>query len=91
MPNEKKQCILINAVTLIALKLEVAARWKHIAGFQWSECHVRKLAASHCTTSYLERMFHVWQNHYGHTRISVQSPLVALDIAGLAGCQNNSL
>ncbi len=84
MPNEKKQCILINAVTLIALKLEVAARWKHIAGFQWSECHVRKLAASHCTTSYLERMFHFRAYPYGHTRISVQSPLVALDIAGLA-------
>ena len=91
MQNAAKQCILFNAVTLIALKLEVAARWKHIAGFQWSECHVRKLAASHCTTSYLERMFHVGMDLYGHTRISVQSPLVALDIAGLAGCQNNSL
>lgn len=84
LQNAIKQCILINAVTLIALKLEVAARWKHIAGFQWSECHVRKLAASHCTTSYLERMFHSRAYLYGHTRISVQSPLVALDIAGLA-------
>lgn len=27
----------------------------------------------------------------GHTRISVQSPLVALDISGLARCQNNNL
>ena len=79
-----KQCILVNAVTLIALKLEVAATCFHLAGFQWSECHVRKLAASHCTTSYLERMFHARADLYGHTRISVQSPLVALDIAGLA-------
>lgn len=52
LQNAIKQCILINAVTLIALKLEVAARWKHIAGFQWSECHVRKLAASHCTIEF---------------------------------------
>ena len=39
-------CILSFAVTLIALKREVAA---HVAGFPWSECQVRKLATSHCT------------------------------------------
>jgi hypothetical protein len=39
--------ILLNAVTLIALKREVAAT---MAGFPWSECQVRKLATSHCTT-----------------------------------------
>ncbi len=35
------------AVTLIALKREVAAT--QIAGFPWSECQVSKLTASHCT------------------------------------------
>jgi len=34
-------------VTLIAVKREVAAL---MAGFPWSECQVRKLATSHCTT-----------------------------------------
>ena len=44
-------CILNIAVTLIALKREVAADYYHSdqAGFPWSECQVRKLATSHCT------------------------------------------
>jgi len=44
-------CILNIAVTLIALKREVAAGYYHSdqAGFPWSECQVRKLATSHCT------------------------------------------
>ncbi len=91
MQNIIKQCIVNDAVTLIALKLEVAALWKHQAGFQWSECHVRKLAASHCTTGYLQGKPCALVKLSGHTRISVQSPLVALDIAGLALCQNTSL
>ena len=33
---------------MIAMKREVAAR--EMAGFPWSECQVRKLATSHCTT-----------------------------------------
>ena len=41
-------CILNIAVTLIAVKREVAA---FVAGFPWSECQVRKLATSHCTKS----------------------------------------
>ena len=44
-----KQCILTTAVTLIAMKREVAAVWKQTVGFPWSECQVRKLATSHCT------------------------------------------
>ena len=42
----KTSCILTNAVTLIAVKREVAAE---MAGFPWSECQVRKLTTSHCT------------------------------------------
>ena len=42
----KTSCILTSAVTLIAVKREVAAE---MAGFPWSECQVRKLATSHCT------------------------------------------
>ena len=44
----EESCILILAVTLIAMKREVAAEK---AGFPWSECHVRKLTTSHCTKS----------------------------------------
>ena len=33
---------------MIAMKREVAAC--KMAGFPWSECQVRKLATSHCTT-----------------------------------------
>ena len=39
-------CILILAVTLIAMKREVATT---LVGFPWSECQVRKLTTSHCT------------------------------------------
>ena len=46
-------CILILAVTLIAMKREVAAT---LAGFPWSECQVRKLTTSHCTK---------FNNHHG--------------------------
>ncbi len=44
-------CSIINdAVTLIAVKREVAAPENiRAAGFPWSECQVRKLATSHCT------------------------------------------
>ena len=34
---------------MIAMKREVAATEKSIAGFPWSECQVRKLTTSHCT------------------------------------------
>ena len=44
----KKYCKMLTAVTLIALKREVAATVNG-AGFPWSECQVRKLATSHCT------------------------------------------
>ena len=50
-------CILILAVTLIAMKREVAAT---LAGFPWSECQVRKLATSHCTK---------FNNHLGMGRV----------------------
>ena len=33
---------------MIAMKREVAAE---MAGFPWSECQVRKLTTSHCTSS----------------------------------------
>ena len=46
LQKNSKQCILATAVTLIAMKREVAA---NTAGFPWSECQVRKLATSHCT------------------------------------------
>ena len=44
----KTSCILTSAVTLIAVKREVAAE---MAGFPWSECQVRKLTTSHCTSN----------------------------------------
>ena len=50
-------CILILAVTLIAMKREVAAT---LAGFPWSECQVRKLTTSHCTK---------FNNHLGMGRV----------------------
>lgn len=40
---------IIELVTLIAMKREVAARRSQV--FPWSECQVRKLATSHCTQS----------------------------------------
>ena len=44
---KKRWFIIALAVTLIALKREVAARRLQV--FPWSECQVRKLATSHCT------------------------------------------
>ena len=46
----KKCCKMLLAVTLIAMKREVAVAGK-VTGFPWSECQVRKLATSHCTIS----------------------------------------
>ena len=60
---------------MIAMKREVAV---DKAVFPWSECQVRKLTTSHCTSS---------KNHHrdgrvfkimGNTRRCVQSPLVVL-------------
>ena len=53
------------------------------AGFPWSECQVRKLATSHCTNSLVcqeqKRRVDVSEREsLGHTRESVQSPLVSL-------------
>ena len=53
----KTSCILTSAVTLIAVKREVAAE---MAGFPWSECQVRKLTTSHCTK---------FNNHLGMGRV----------------------
>ena len=46
----KKRDRIVLAVTLIAVKREVAT--EKSVGFPWSECQVRKLATSHCTISY---------------------------------------
>ncbi len=46
----KKRDRIVLAVTLIAMKREVAT--ENSVGFPWSECQVRKLATSHCTISY---------------------------------------
>ena len=55
--SEESSYILILAVTLIAMKREVAAT---LAGFPWSECQVRKLTTSHCTK---------FNNHLGMGRV----------------------
>ena len=34
---------------MIAMKREVAATSRDLAGFPWSECQVTKLTTSHCT------------------------------------------
>ena len=44
---------------MIAMKREVAARK---AGFPWSECQVRKLTTSHCTSSETIIGMDVWIN-----------------------------
>ena len=67
---------------MIAVKREVAA---HVAGFPWSECQVRKLTTSHCTdiivrVSRKRRVGSQMREHIGHTRESVQSPLVVLKL-----------
>ena len=58
---------------MIAVKREVATK---VVGVPWSECQVRKLTTSHCThiRSAIGRN-NVWES-LGHTRRSVQSPLV---------------
>ena len=65
-----------NCCDMIAMKREVAA---FIAGVPWSECQVRKLTTSHCTNITSTRMSrNNVCNGLGHTRESVQSPLVVL-------------
>jgi len=49
--------------------------------FPWSECQVRKLAASHCTNLFKAAIIMRvpdLRDDPGNTRISVQSPLVAV-------------
>ena len=50
MQTLKKRDRIVLAVTLIAMKREVAT--EKSVGFPWSECQVRKLATSHCTILY---------------------------------------
>ncbi len=58
LENAKEVLYTKKAVTLIAVKREVAAGSfpdirmlrRGMAGFPWSECQVRKLATSHCIT-----------------------------------------
>ena len=73
--SEESSYILILAVTLIAMKREVAAT---LAGFPWSECQVRKLTTSHCTSSETINGMDVCKEVERHTRRCVQSPLVVL-------------
>ena len=49
----------INCCGMIAVKREVAA---YVAGFPWSECQVRKLTTSHCTSSETIIGMDVWIN-----------------------------
>ena len=86
---------------MIAMKREVAALPRGIAGFPWSECQEgrfytapKNLTASHCTNIVCEstetrvlRMFNGMRRdsqflngEAGHTRKSVQSPLVVLTL-----------
>ena len=69
--------IISLAVTLIAVKREVAARQRQV--FPWSECQVRKLATSHCNTQVCKirqkRRVSVLQETHGRVE---QSPLVVL-------------
>ena len=63
---------------MIAVKREVAAGQ---AGFPWSECQVRKLTTSHCTSSKTVCNYAQKRRVYKrNTRESVQSPLVVLII-----------
>ena len=61
---------------MIAMKREVAAILP--AGFPWSECQVRKLTTSHCTSSETINGMDVCKEVERHTRRCVQSPLVVL-------------
>ena len=65
----------INCCGMIAVKREVAA---YVAGFPWSECQVRKLTTSHCTSSETIYGMDVCKEVERHTRRCVQSPLVVL-------------
>ena len=65
----------INCCGMIAVKREVAA---YVAGFPWSECQVRKLTTSHCTSSETINGMDVCKEVERHTRRCVQSPLVVL-------------
>ena len=49
-----------------------------MAGFPWSECQVRKLTTSHCTSSKRPSGDGRVRDVLGHTRRCVQSPLVVL-------------
>ena len=74
-----------NCCGMIAVKREVAASQQWRAGFPWSECQVRKLTTSHCTdiivrVSRKRRVGSQMREHIGHTRESVQSPLVVLKL-----------
>ena len=64
-----------NCCDMIAMKREVAACK---AGFPWSECQVRKLTTSHCTSSETINGMDVCKEVERHTRRCVQSPLVVL-------------
>ena len=66
----------INCCGMIAVKREVAAY--KLAGFPWSECQVRKLTTSHCTSSETINGMDVCKEVERHTRRCVQSPLVVL-------------
>ena len=85
-----KYLILMYSVTccgMIAMKREVAGCQQCQPGFPWSECQVRKLTTSHCTkiksasdaeTTCEVKRFELLRENLGHTRESVQSPLVVL-------------
>ena len=49
-----------------------------MTGFPWSECQVRKLTTSHCTSSETIYGMDVCKEVERHTRRCVQSPLVVL-------------
>ena len=51
-----------------------------MTGFPWSECQVRKLTTSHCTSSETINGMDVCKEVERHTRESVQSPLVVLKL-----------
>ena len=69
----------MNCCGMIAKKREVAAEVKgRMAGFPWSECQVRKLTTSHCTSSETINGMDVCKEVERHTRRCVQSPLVVL-------------
>ena len=78
----------IQCCGMIAVKREVAGCQQWQSGFPWSECQVRKLTTSHCTNLKSanlqkrrvnsEKSEKMLRKDLGHTRESVQSPLVVL-------------